>query len=316
MINSLYIIGNGFDIHHGLNTQFKDFKDFLEKKNESELIEQLENYYAVDYEELWSDFEAHLADLDSETLLDEFSDYIAVPSRDEFRDRDWNTYAFEVDRVISNLTISLCEKFRLFILEQEKSPIDNTKTIVIDTNAKFFNFNYSNTLERHYKIKSNNILYIHGFAENPSSTIILGHAKDPSISTKKDTPPEGLDEEELEEWISYQNDQYDYSTAQAISVIEGYFNKTFKNTESIIQSYPDFISRLSCIDNVLVLGHSLSEVDLPYFVKLKSIINPNSSWTFSYHTDDDYQRIRSFIMTQKINTDQTKIIKLSDLIAR
>ncbi|MBR4597312.1 MAG: hypothetical protein IKO42_02815 [Opitutales bacterium] len=30
---TLYIIGNGFDLHHGLKTSYNDFKDFLEKES-------------------------------------------------------------------------------------------------------------------------------------------------------------------------------------------------------------------------------------------------------------------------------------------
>lgn len=30
-MKKLYIIGNGFDIHHGLKTQYRDYKEYLKQ---------------------------------------------------------------------------------------------------------------------------------------------------------------------------------------------------------------------------------------------------------------------------------------------
>ncbi|MCB8999333.1 MAG: hypothetical protein H6540_04595 [Bacteroidales bacterium] len=48
----LYIIGNGFDIHHGIKSKYSDFKDYVEK-NDKVLFDSLEKYFNQD--ELWSD---------------------------------------------------------------------------------------------------------------------------------------------------------------------------------------------------------------------------------------------------------------------
>lgn len=31
MVKSLYILGNGFDIHHGINSKYSDYHEWLEK---------------------------------------------------------------------------------------------------------------------------------------------------------------------------------------------------------------------------------------------------------------------------------------------
>jgi hypothetical protein len=46
MANRLFIIGNGFDIEHGLKTSYKDFKEFIEANMDS--YKTVENY-SVEY---------------------------------------------------------------------------------------------------------------------------------------------------------------------------------------------------------------------------------------------------------------------------
>lgn len=56
--HTLFIIGNGFDIHHGLSTKYTDFRDYLKKKDHK-LLEELENNFGIDSNEdyLWNSFE-------------------------------------------------------------------------------------------------------------------------------------------------------------------------------------------------------------------------------------------------------------------
>ena len=42
---NLCIIGNGFDLHHGLETSYSNFRDFLIKSGSREFVMQLESYF-------------------------------------------------------------------------------------------------------------------------------------------------------------------------------------------------------------------------------------------------------------------------------
>lgn len=56
----LYIIGNGFDIGHGIPCKYSDFYTYLER-NREDVLEEMGQYYYVDSDsELWSDFERGL----------------------------------------------------------------------------------------------------------------------------------------------------------------------------------------------------------------------------------------------------------------
>ena len=44
MERHLYIIGNGFDLHHGINSSYRNFRDWL-YENEPTVIQDIEEAY-------------------------------------------------------------------------------------------------------------------------------------------------------------------------------------------------------------------------------------------------------------------------------
>ena len=65
--NVLYIIGNGFDLHHGVMSSYKSFAMWLQRKNRA-LYEKLNNVCRV--ESLWRDFEGALPYVDRAYFLE------------------------------------------------------------------------------------------------------------------------------------------------------------------------------------------------------------------------------------------------------
>lgn len=43
MTKHLYIIGNGFDLHHGINSSYKNFQEWMHENN-PDVIEKLMRY--------------------------------------------------------------------------------------------------------------------------------------------------------------------------------------------------------------------------------------------------------------------------------
>lgn len=60
-MKNLYIIGNGFDCHHGINSSYSAYRQWLEE-NEPELYERLREFYYVDDDEWWWQFEVNLGE--------------------------------------------------------------------------------------------------------------------------------------------------------------------------------------------------------------------------------------------------------------
>lgn len=136
----LYIIGNGFDLHHELDTSYFSFGDYLRKKDRDiydHLVEFMgftdlpPSLSAVDKSKhsLWSDFENSLASLDTESVLEEFSYLLPQISSPDFRDRDWNSLSIEMERILENLTEGLLTQFKSFILQVNYPELNLKKKI-------------------------------------------------------------------------------------------------------------------------------------------------------------------------------------------
>ena len=57
---NLYIIGNGFDIHHRIISSYRDFCDWMYENN-PDVVDQVNEIYGECTEDWWSDFENQLA---------------------------------------------------------------------------------------------------------------------------------------------------------------------------------------------------------------------------------------------------------------
>ena len=322
-MKNLYIIGNGFDLYHGLDTKYQSFAKYLLEKD-NEVYELILNYYGlpdisddpISDEEYaaWATFELALADLDYEQVLDDHSDSAANPASDDFRDRDWHTYQIEMEMIIEKLTKKLIADFNNFILNVQYPPNIDDRKIKIFHQSQFLNFNYTDTLERYYKIGSSEICYIHNKAKQKDSKIILGHGTDPAnFIEKRPEPPANLNEEELEQWNDYMSDQYEYSYESAKSEILSYYTKAFKNTETIINQNAEFFKRLSDIENIYVLGHSISQVDIKYFETILKIVKSNTKWIVTYYSDFEKKKHLETLTELGIDINNLTQLKMEHL---
>ncbi|MCZ4239036.1 abortive infection AbiH-like protein [Alteromonas sp. I10] len=317
----LYVIGNGFDLHHGLNTSYSSFGLFL-KKHYSDVYELLLEHYgfedinsenqSVIRDLLWSDFEHSLSLLDTQTVLDAYTDYLANPSSDDFRDRDWGAFQIEMEFVLEKLTATLFSAFKEFILSVEFPKLDQLKEIKLNKKARYLTFNYTDTLSRYYSISDENVLFIHGKVDGRVDELVLGHGVNPdSFIEKPESPPEGLFSENLEAWYEHMSDQFDYSYELGKETINRYFNETFKCTESIISSNAMFFRNLKNIDEVIVIGHSLADVDMPYFKHLANSTKHSTNWTVTFHDESD--RNTHFSKLTNLGIKNISVVRMSAL---
>lgn len=320
LMKTLYIIGNGFDLHHRLDTSYKSFGLFL-KAEYSTLYDQLLEFFGLpdlsvsdfDVDPLWKDFEHSLSLLDVDTVFDEHSNYLANPSSSGFRDRDWHAFEIEMERVVDDLTSKLFEAFRKFILNVKyPSPCNIEGALSLNRHSHYLSFNYTNTLQKYYSIPNAQITYIHGEARD--NEIILGHGVDPqSFVPKEPIAPEGLNDEEYERWYEYMSDQYDYSFESGKSALQTYFSKSFKSTQDIIISYTDFFEAASNVEQVYILGHSLSDVDLPYFKKIFSSARNLKNITVTYYSDWEFLSHKKTLIALGVSENKINLVKINSL---
>lgn len=297
MKNKLYIIGNGFDLHHNLKTSYYNFRDYLKNHNR-EIYDLLEQYVCCS-DDLWGDFEESLAKLDTDELYCDNSNLLPNIEIGDISEDYYDPYEFsnEMERIYDKLTIELIEAFKDFIYEAMS--VDDLEIlkhkIDIDINARFLCFNYIDTLERIYHIQYNNINYIHNSIKESSEDIILGHSIDPSkfILKIKD------------------NDYYKpYDEGRLI--LNEYFETMHKPTDKIIEKNRSYFNSLSNIDKVYVFGHSISKVDIPYFEKIVQIINRNVEWVVSYYEEEEVETFKNTLKNIGVSS-KINFVRLEDL---
>ena len=319
----LYILGNGFDLYHQLDTSYRSFGLFLKSKYPV-IYDRLIEYYGFSdldgytqkptHDVLWNEFEESLSLLDPETVFESHRDSLANPSSSGFRDRDWGTFSIDMKMVVDSLTTNLFKAFREFVLTVDYLPLNSDLQLPLDNNAPYLSFNYTDTLEQYYGIPEENINYIHGKAQMSGGDLILGHGVEPdNFKDENPSPPEDLTPEQMEMWIEQMNDSYDYSFELGKEELLDYFFRTFKQTKEVILLNSGFFNKLHNIDEVYVLGHSLSEIDMPYLEEIMRVINYNSIFTVSYYSQTENDSHKKMLLNLGIKEKHINLIKMDEL---
>lgn len=252
----LYIIGNGFDLWHGIPSKYADFKAYV-RQHDRELLRTVDDYLPAGDD--WSDLESALADLDIDSIIDDLSQFMPSYGADDWSDAGHHDFQYEVDRVVQSLSKELRQQFSAWV---HQLPIPSPATAqrrlsTLDPTSRFLSFNYTPTLQQLYGVPGEHVLHIHGSADRPDSDIVLGHAWNPS------TRPSLNDRHDVED--------LDVRLMEANDILDGYFSKTFKPSSRLIQEHRSFWTEQLDADMVCVLGHSLSAVDAPYFEALVAV---------------------------------------------
>lgn len=206
-----------------------------------------------------------------------------------------------INKEISDTTIKSIFDSIDFVLEQYfkewvlqlGAPDYNQRVQINKNNSYFINFNYTTTLETAYGINRGSICYIHGCA-TLNQYLIFGHNQTPeAIKNKWHFYTFTNEKEQLEEAIN------DMGTL-------------YKDVNAIIKNNNEIWEKLSDIDTIHVWGLSLSDVDFPYLKHIKSIVNPQAKWEFSWYNGNDKKRIENVI--EQLSLRNTSLIQLSDII--
>jgi len=76
------------------------------------------------------------------------------------------------------------------------------------------------------------------------------------------------------------------NTANIRAIVET-VNKLEKKAKKIIACNRMFFDSLGNIDEVKVYGHSIEEVDMPYFEEVRKGVDQNAQWHFYCHDDEN-----------------------------
>lgn len=290
----LYIIGNGFDIAHDIKCKYCDFRDFL-GDNYPNYYESISHGYAgSNY--LWKDFENELPSC--ATHIEEWGLEMGNSMREEidYDPMDDMGIGLWLDNQYKFLN-ELPKYLRLWV---QSIDVNKKPKFKIEKDALFFTFNYTATLEKIYSIEHDNINHIHGFVENKNELLIIGHSDQDTISY-------ALNKKHKAE------ERFEDCAISTFDRVAQYCETTLKRTDYIIEANSYFFNHLSEVDDIVIIGHSLNEVDMPYFRKILQAVSPNTVWTACYHNDSDEQRFKNILMNLGIDKEKILVHKTEEL---
>lgn len=266
----LYIIGNGFDVSHGLKTQTNDFLENLRAIHvfgADSALDQFE-YYGVN----WGDYEMSLGDMDLQVIEEQIlegPDYLS----DYESDRDG--VIFNTQNHLEGLTSAVeCALVRMV----DKANAD-LAGITPHLNLEFYSddailsFNYTSTLEALYESSRNcETLHIHGFREK-GDDFRFGHGR--SIE-QNEYYQRCFTDSEFDGW-GHDRDYYIDKQREEITSFYARWKKSLA-----LDELHAFLHRHIAAKIVIVLGHSMSSVDERYFEMIETTLKP-AQWLVSQY---------------------------------
>ena len=286
--NKLYIIGNGFDLMHRVPSSYYNFRDSLGKRNR--LRKSLE--LVLTPEDIWADFENSLGNLNldlmgSREIVDMWLDVF-----DFYDDEDAGAaeYYMAVEAAANpfiNLVDNLQPAFRRWVNSLEVGTDDRPLADLIGADGKVLNFNYTEFVETLYG--AHDVCYIHG-SRKKKGKLILGHRPG----------AEGVFHEKERNPHSYRQAVIDVAQDNVFDLIGQYDEELTKNSQDIIKNHQAFFEGLKDIDQIIVIGHSISRVDWDYFIEIKKRAE-KAHWYFGIFGLNDLNNMEDLIQNLRIN---------------
>lgn len=316
---NLFIVGNGFDLAHGLPSGYNDFKKWLKKNYPQEYEEELsvdginmesstsdvaiiraildstENKiqmerketkeHTIDYdgEIKWNNLEEALGEIKVEGFIEKNNPFdYGDDSNQEFAIVAMNEEnAFRLIDGFSSITEYYSEWIESISLEDVGKKEGFNKIIDIN-NDIFLNFNYTQTLESIYLAKE--VCHIHGIT---GEDIIVGHGN--------------LDNPYVVCEPSYDGDikklvdiDLDYIGAEVAG--EYILNSLRKETSEIINKNSEFFESIKelKVNKIYSWGFSFAEVDLIYIEKICEKLAGRKDVTWLFNDYDIRDKLKNW----------------------
>jgi len=261
-MKKLYILGNGFDLWHGLPTGYDHFYEFAKQ-----LLDEIENYYSFEviHSGPWSDFENSLGFFEWEYFYEAYN-HIDVTS-ESFKPSEVYGLEDELTEQADSHVEAIKESFQKWVEGIDISVAN--KKLLFPQNTNFITFNYTSTLQSIYGISDENVFHIHGQSEKYDE-LIFGHGE-----TMEEKP-------ELDE--NGDSNRTMFSDSQGAAKYPFYAFQ--KPVSDVLENHRELFSSVEYVQEIVVIGHSFNKIDLPYFKKLADSAK-NARWLICCHRESD-----------------------------
>lgn len=289
-IDTLYIIGNGFDLFHNLRTSYGDFHKYVSTNN-TELENNFEEYFdfRISDNRSWTNFEEDLGTFNWKLFFDD-NCHIDILD-DNFRP----SFTFSLEDDLQELTEHLISDIRKTFSDW-LTTVDlkfTQKKLVLRKDSFFINFNYTMTLEKVYEIETERVLHIHNDVDDDPETLIFGHN-----TTLAEVS-------ELDENGDSNRTIFTDSEGAAMTPLHQFR----KPVENVIAENDKAFESVCNVKNVFVLGHSLNQIDIPYF---REIFNrtKDAKWNVSYYKENETDMLVSALHQIGASQESIKLFQL------
>lgn len=283
---SLFIIGNGFDISHGLKTSYEDFHKYLKREypdaksihyppeyvldsdgddvpeNKDEEIGFIE-YLLSDVDgEKWSDLESSIGEIN-------FGNYMSYYKNDEEHGNDlWHEMYFNEDEAKSLVKPILKIPFYfsewISTIEIDKVlPKKDFLSLINKESDYFLSFNYTKTLEYLYGIE--NVCHIHGVQ---GEKLLFGHGND----------------------YNYFSDGIYGMYPGTEESFQEMHDALKKDTKNALEENRHFFRKLSSVKKIYSYGFSFSKIDEIYIREICDSLDTRFITWYLNDFDDDKVR--------------------------
>lgn len=285
----LIIVGNGFDLHHKMKTQYIHYRDYLLSVGKADVVKCFEGNGEFEPEYLWSRLEEVVGCLNYEDAYC----YLTSYSSDDWKDSAHHDFQYEVEKM-THYWPGLKDNLSNWIRRVEYTEADDSLRELLQGRNSFLSFNYTNTLEVLYGISKFDITYIHGDA-SVTDDLILGHRGDGWCP----------------EWDPNNPDE-DIRLLEAGSIMDDHFEDTRKQIEVIIQLHKSFFETCDQYDEIYILGLSYNETDRMYIEEIAKY-NKKAKWFFNWYSKEDFDYIDKYARSLSIAPDCCKKINIDQL---
>jgi hypothetical protein len=283
--NLLYIIGNGFDRHHDFPTSYYDFENFMEDWSRL-MYYEIHEYWNFNVKDgKWCDFENDLSSYNSRKIYDDCARGKKKP--EDIADK-CSVLTQQFYKGITNCFVEWVKNIKL-------EPQD--ELLPLKPNAQYITFNYTQTLQEVYKIPEDSIWHIHG--SSLDNDVIFGHKVKQEIEYNY-SDSTGMPSNN-KEW---------YEDARRFAMLP--LSQFRKKTEQVITENKTQFQKYKKLENIYILGHSLADVDMPYF-ELIFENNEKAKWYVSYYNNYEQEYLCSQLKRVGVQEFQIEMIKMNEV---
>lgn len=295
---------------HGLRTTYWELRKYISDRDDGFLnaFETLYNIQPLDDTEpwyteaaqerwnnsvnhnLWSQFEKFIGNPNTTEMLDQSSSVTeGMPSTGirYHMDLYWREQFGFIDRLQSYV--------KEWIESVDTSGVTCIKKSIVNSSDFFFNFNYTDILEKVYGIE--NVLHIHGGVSSVCDIPpIMGHCNMEDIQKHR-------------HWAKEADAEFAEAEASIQDAVANYLEAIHKDTIRQMDVNHHFFNNLKTVEQVVVIGWSAGEVDIPYLQKIIKSVRPDTKWIVYWYNDDAYNSLRTVFEKEGIDKCSIKYIQ-------